>query len=295
MATIGDLLDEAEEQIGRSRAVDLWRKSDARVNAEELMEKLLGREISSDDLDETLSAAQGRKYRSLVKRRVDGEPVAMIIGKTEFMGLELEVRPGVFIPRNSSENLAAQAISRIRSRPKSVAVDLATGSGPVALAIAKKVSSASVWGLDISLKALDLARRNASLLGLKNIKFVKSDLTDDLPSRLAGDVDCFTIHPPYVAREEVQTLPKEIRAFEPRHTLTDRSDDGLGMVRRLADEAPNWLKPGGWVFVEVSPNLSRKVRGVLQRSGFERVKSVRDSLGATRVISGALPRRNQSL
>jgi release factor glutamine methyltransferase len=90
----------------------------------------------------------------------------------------------------------------------------------------------------------------------------------------------------------VQTLPKEIRAFEPRHTLTDRSDDGLGMVRRLANEAPNWLKPGGWVFVEVSPNLSRKVRGVLQRSGFEKVKSVKDSLGATRVISGALPRHN---
>jgi release factor glutamine methyltransferase len=295
MPTVGDLLDEAEGQIGRSRAVDLWRKSDARINAEELMETLLGREISSDDLDEMVGASDARRYRGLVKRRAEGEPVAMIIGKTEFMGLDLEVRPGVFIPRNSSENLATEAIARLRRRPKSVAVDLATGSGPVALAIAKKVPASKVWGLDISKEALELARRNASQLKLSNVTFLQSDLTDAIPRQLRGKVDTFTIHPPYVARDEVSTLPKEIRAFEPKHTLTDRSDDGLGLVRRLASDAPDWLRSGGWVLVEVSPNLSRKVRGILQRAGFEKVKSVRDSLGATRVISGALPKSSASV
>jgi release factor glutamine methyltransferase len=290
MAKLGELLDEAEKLIGRSRAVDLWRASDARVNAEELIEFLLGREISTDDLDVPMSAQQTHQYRNLVRRRILGEPVAMITGRTEFMGMDLEVRPGVFIPRNSSENLALQAIARLRRRPKPVAVDIATGSGPVALAIAKRVSSAKVWGVDISEEALEVARRNASRLGLTNVKFLQSDLLSSLPKSLRRRVDSFTIHPPYVARGEIRTLPKEIREFEPAHTLSDRSDDGLGMVRRLADDGPRWLAPGGWVFVEVSPNLSRQVRGILQRGGFHRVQSLRDSLGATRVICGALPR-----
>jgi release factor glutamine methyltransferase len=295
MATIGELLDESEKLIGRSRAVDLWRASDARVNAEELMEFIVSREISSADLDIRLSAQQSRQYRNLVRRRVLGEPVAMITGKTEFMGMELEVRPGVFIPRNSSENLAMQAINRIRRRPKPVAVDVATGSGPVALAIAKRVSSAKVWGVDISEEALEVARRNASRLGLNNVKFLKSDLLGSLPKNLRHRVDSFTFHPPYVARGEVRTLPKEIREFEPPHTLSDRSDDGLGMIRGLAEQGPDWLAPGGWVFVEVSPNLSRQVRGILQRGGFQRVQSLRDSLGATRVICGSLPRTGARL
>lgn len=206
------------------------------------------------------------------------------------MGFDLAVRRGVFIPRNSTELLATEAIKRLRRKPNPVAVDLATGSGPVALAIGKKVQLAKVWGLDISTKALALAKENATRLGLKNVRFLKSDLLKSLPKTLQGEIDSFTIHPPYVARDEVHTLPKEIREFEPRHTLTDRSDDGLGLVRRLVNESPDWLSDGGWAFVEVSPNLSRQVRGILQRGGFREVKSVRDSLGATRVIRGSLSR-----
>lgn len=290
MTTIGDLLDAAERQIGRSKAVDLWRASDARVNAEEIMEIILRRTVRSRDLDRTLDPQEIRRYEGLVKRRVAGEPISIMSGKIDFMGLDLGVRRGVFIPRNSTELLASEAIKRLRRRTLPVAVDLATGSGPVALAIGKKVQTAKVWGLDISTKALSLAKENASRLGLRNVKFLKSNLLNSLPASLRRKVDSFTIHPPYVARGEVDTLPREIREFEPAHTLTDRSDDGLGLVRRLVDQSPDWLSSDGWVFVEVSPNLSRKVRGILQRGGFEDVRSIRDSLGATRVIRGSLPR-----
>jgi release factor glutamine methyltransferase len=95
-----------------------------------------------------------------------------------------------------------------------------------------------------------------------------------------------TIHPPYVARAEVRTLPIEIRRFEPRHTLTDGSDDGLGLVRRLADDAPAWLRPGGFVLIEIAPYLARATAAVIRRGGFREVRSHRDSLGVTRVVIG---------
>lgn len=288
MATVENLLDRAERTIRRSRAVDLWRPSDARVNAEELLGHLLRKEVSSDDLETELSDGTTKRYLKLVARRAAGEPVAMILGHTDFKGLKLLVRKGVFVPRTSSELLADEAIRRLRRRPGPRAVDLATGTGPVALAVAREVPKARVWGVDISVKSLALAKENARRLSLPNVAFLKSDMLISLPKSLRGKVDVFTLHPPYVAAAELATLPKEIKHFEPRESLTDRSHDGLGLVRRLASEAHDWLSNGGWVMVEVSPNLSRKVRGILQRHGYTDLKSKRDSLGATRVVTGRL-------
>lgn len=290
MNTIGDLIDGAEAAIRKSKAVDLWRPSDARVNAEELMEAVVGYRMTSRRLSDQVSESKQRKFEQLVARRVAGEPVAMITGKIDFLGLELIVRKGVFIPRNSSELLARKAIERLRRRPAPVAVDVATGTGPVALAVAKKVPAARVFGLDIASRALGLAQKNAARLHLGNVTFLRSDLLSALPPDLKGRIDVFTSHPPYVAEEDLRDLPVEIKEFEPVESLTDRSDDGLGLVRGIASETFAWLRPGGWTLIEVSPNLSRQVRGILIRNGFEQVRSLRDSLGATRVICAAAPR-----
>lgn len=293
MTTIAELLDDAEIAIRRSKAVDLWRVSDARVNAEELMEAVLEVRMTPRRLDVEVSASLRRRFEGLVGRRVAGEPVAMITGATEFLGLQLLVSKDVFVPRNSSELLARTAISRLRTRPKPLAVDVATGMGPVALAIAHRVRKARIIGLDISSRPLALARRNAARLGIRNVTFLRSDLLSGLDGKHRGLIDVLASHPPYVALGDLEDLPEEIRRFEPAESLTDESDDGLGLVRRLAREAPTWLRPGGWVMVEVSPNLSRRVRGIFIRNGFGRVKSLRDSLGATRVIVGTF--RGESL
>jgi release factor glutamine methyltransferase len=288
MATVEDLLDQAEAAIRKSKAVDLWRPSDARVNAEELLGEVIGKEVTGDDLDDEVTAPQRRRFEGFVRRRAAGEPVAMILGKIDFLGMELLVGKGAFIPRNSSELLAGEAIQKLKSRKTKVAVDVATGTGPVALAVAKKVKGSRVWGVDIAAKPLALARRNAQRLKLRNVQFLKSDMLAALPPNLRGKVDVFTQHPPYVGRSLVRTLPKEIKAYEPFESLTDSSDDGMGLVRRLAEEAPEWLRPGGWVLVEVSPDLSRKVASILRGGGLKDVVSKRDSLGATRVIRGRL-------
>ncbi|MGI8427444.1 MAG: peptide chain release factor N(5)-glutamine methyltransferase [Actinomycetota bacterium] len=282
------LLERGAKAIRSSRSVDLWRPSDARVNAEELLGEVLGKQITTDDLDSQITPAKIKRFDQLVARRVAGEPVALILGYTEFRKLKLIVRKGVFVPRNTSELMAEKAIARLRSRRNPVAVDVATGTGPVALAIADGAKNAEVYGLDIWRPSLVVARQNASQLGLK-VHFILSDLLAKLPRALEGKVDVFTCHPPYVARSQLRGLPKEIKDFEPRVSLSDNSVDGLSLVRRLAQDSPGWLRRGGWLLFEISPDLSRQVATIMRRSGFERVKSERDSLGATRVVSGRWP------
>ena len=112
-----------------------------------------------------------------------------------------------------------------------------------------------------------------------------------MPKRLRGKVDVITIHPPYVAKDELDDLPDEIREWEPAHTLTDRSVDGLGLVRRTVEEAPDWLKPNGWVLMETDPDRARDVRKVMTGGGFRDVKSTKGgAVPITRVIAGKCPR-----
>ena len=148
-----------------------------------------------------------------------------------------------------------------------------------------------MWGVDISTDAAALGKDNADRLGLNNAHFRAGDLLDALPRRLRGTIDVFTIHPPYVLRSDLKELPTEIREFEPIVSLTDGSDDGLGLVRRLAAEAHEWLKPGGVLLVEVGTYLSRRTQATLRAAGLVDVTWTKDDLGVTRVVSGRTPRR----
>lgn len=285
--TVGDFIDAAEEAIRRSRHVELWKPWVARSDAEELAGIVLDREVSQDDVDIRLSDAQVKRLRDLAVRRVAGEPMTLLRGYIDFRGIRIELRAGVFSPRLSSEFTAAEAVRRMRRRRHPVLVDVACGAGPVALSVAHSVRDAEVWGLDISDEAVELGRRNAKRLGLDNITFKAGDLLAPLPSRLHDRVDVVTIHPPYVGRPLLRTLPAEIARYEPLHSLTDNSDDGLGLVRRVAAESPVFLRSGGWLMVEVSPDLARSVAAIMRREGFGEVRSLREGAGAvTRVVVG---------
>ncbi|HEX4579384.1 MAG TPA: peptide chain release factor N(5)-glutamine methyltransferase [Candidatus Dormibacteraeota bacterium] len=285
-----DLLSSAEKRISRSRNIEHWQPGLARWDAEVMLAHVLDVEPDDDRLAEyVVSKSQRRAFKAMVERRLTGEPVNYITGHFTFCGLKLMVRPGVFSPRSSSELMVEHAVRRLRRRRgRRVAVDVATGSGAMALAIGAQVPGSEVWAVDISAKAVKLGKANARQLGLNNVAFAVSDMLLGLPSNLRGEVGVFTIHPPYVARGEVRTLPVEVRKFEPRSTLTDGSEDGLGLVRRLAEDAPAWLRPGGFVFVEVAPYLARAAGTVLRRAGLREVRSNRDSLGVTRVVAGRL-------
>jgi release factor glutamine methyltransferase len=210
-----------------------------------------------------------------------------VTGSTDFRGLRLVVAPGSFIPRQSSEWMAEQAVRRLRRRREPVHVDLATGIGPVALAVASAVPQARVIGADIAARPIALARRNAALLGLSNATFVQGDLFEALPGDARGAVDVVTVHPPYVGRSHLKDLPHEIRGFEPLESLSDGSPLGTRILRRVAQHAPSWLRPGGWLLVEVSPDRARDVASTLRRAGFAEVRSTKGGVvQVSRVVVG---------
>lgn len=280
------LLDDATKTLKASPAIDHWQKGRERIEAEDLLGFVVGVEPEPGD---KVSAKHAARFHELVHRRADGEPIAYIKGFTEYRDLEILVEPGVFVPRDSSEFLAEQAVRRLRKRKHPVHVDLATGAGTVALAVANEVPKARVFGADIAEDAVKLARRNARRLGLK-VKFSAGDLFEPLPATLLGSVDVITLHPPYVAAGEVDDLPDEIKAWEPVHTLTDHSDDGLGLVRRTVEEAPAWLRRNGWLLMETDPDRAKDVRKVFTRGGFRDVQSTKGGwLKVTRVVVGKRP------
>lgn len=287
-ASATELLSRAEARIEASRNIEHWQPGLARWDAEVLFAHAVDGDAEDDGLRAmTVSAAQRRRFEAMVERRLTGEPVNYITGHFRFCDLDLTVRPGVFSPRASSEFTVELATARLRRRRgRRIAVDVATGAGAIALAIAAAVPTSEVWGVDISAEATRLGRHNARRLQLDNARFATGDMLGALPGQLRGEVQVVTIHPPYVARHEVRTLPVEIRRFEPKHTLTDGSSDGLGMVRRLAEDAPAWLRDGGFVLVEIAPYLARDTATLLRRGGFREVRSHRDSLGVTRVVIG---------
>ena len=280
-----DLTEEAKRTLVAVNERFGWQ-GDEEDQAWDLLVHVWGRE---PDLDDEVPPDVERKFQKLVKRRVTGEPMAFILGWVEFLDFRLNLKPGAFVPRLTTEFLAEQAIKRLRRRKSPVHVDLATGIGPVPLGVARAVPKATVYGLDISRKAVHQARTNADRLGVHNVTFLRSDMFSALPKRLRGEVDVVTIHPPYVPRGEVSDLPIEIKGFEPQHTLTDRSSDGLGLVRRVVDEGRDWLRPSGWLLIEIVAAEWKRIAPMLRKAGYTDVRSTYGELKLTRVITGRMP------
>ncbi|MEW6058679.1 MAG: HemK/PrmC family methyltransferase [Actinomycetota bacterium] len=280
------VLKEAVKSLKASKAIDHWQKDREAIESEDLLTHAMG--VDEIDPEDEVPAGVLRRFERMVARRATGEPVQFIKGYSEFRGLKLISRPGVFVPRDSTEFLAEQAIRRLRRRKRPIAVDLATGGGPVALAVAHETRRVRVYGTDVSTAAVRMARKNAERLRLR-ATFVTGDLFGGLPEGLVGKVDVVTLHPPYVAKRELKDLPLEIRKFEPVHTLTDHSEDGLGLIERAAAESHEWLRKGGWLLIEVSPDRARSVARILRAHGFRDVRSTAGGeLKVTRVVVGRL-------
>jgi release factor glutamine methyltransferase len=286
MAKAKELLDRAVKTLKASPAIDHWQSDREEIESEELLAFAMGVDVDDLDPEDEVPARAATRFRAMVARRGTGEPIQFIEGFAEFRGIQLIAKPGVFVPRDSTEFLAEQAVRRLRGRRRAIAVDLATGGGTVALAVANETRGVKVFGTDLSARAIRIARQNAARLKLR-ATFLTGDLFGGLPREIKGKVDVITFHPPYVGRRELRELPDEIRRFEPAHTLTDNSLDGLGLIDRAAAEAGEWLKPGGWLLIEVSPDRARAAATVVRRRGLRDVRSTAGGeLKVTRVVVG---------
>jgi release factor glutamine methyltransferase len=257
--------------------------------------ELLARTLDMDDDDLEPDAEPSRKlrerYLSLIARRAGGEPFPFLMGFIEFWGLELKVKPGAFVPRPSSELTVELAVDRLKRKKSPVVVDVCTGAGPIALAIADEFPKAQVYGADISEEGLVQGRSNAKALGIKNVTLKAGDMYAPLPPKLQGKVDLITGHVPYVHLDEIEDLPSEVREFEPLFTLSDQSGDGLDLMRRAVFESIAWLKPGGWLMLETAEDLASKIKKMFIKAGFEKVQGKTDEDRLSIVIEGRLKPR----
>ena len=266
--TVDQLLELGTRVLSDSSHI--FEDHDNAAEARELLAFCL--QVDADDLDERAGDVPRRirdRYLALIARRASGEPFPFLTGRIDFWGLELVVRPGAFVPRPSSELTVQRALRKLRRRKGPVVVDVCTGAGPIALALADELPTAEVWGADIAVEGLAQGRANAKRHGLDNVRFKKSDMYEGLPARLRGEVDLITGHVPYVPAGEIGDLPAEVREFEPLYTLTDESADGLGLMRRAVAESVPWLRPGGWLLLEMSHDLPGKIRKLVRKAGLE--------------------------
>lgn len=225
------------------------------------------------------AAADAEELGTLVARRCDGEPLAWVTGRTTFCDLEVRVEPGVYVPRWQSEPLARAAAARLPDG--GVGVDLCTGSGAIAMVLAAGQPGAQVVGTDVDPIAVRCARTNG-------VRAYQGDLDEGLPRELAGRVDVLTAVVPYVPRAALGLLPRDVARFEPRRAL-DGGETGLDVLRSVVACSPRWLRPGGWLAVEVGMDQVVEARTILQRGGFGQLRALADQDGDPRAVMGSYP------
>jgi len=209
-----------------------------------------------------LTSGQRKSYRQLLERRASGEPVAYLLGTREFMDLGLEVNRHVLIPRPETETLVERVLAWIESAPqkKPRVIDVGTGSGAIALALAKHAKRARIVAVDISRKALDQASKNARAQRLnKRVMFKRSDLL----SHVQGPFDCIVANLPYLTNEQLKTIPTDVKDFEPSYALAG-GPDGLFWYEKLLPQARIVLPKGGVIFLEIGPNLKMGIERLVK-------------------------------
>jgi len=254
-----------------------------RETAESLLMQIIGTDRAglytrADGLD----LRTARLYGRALCQRCKGVPLQYLTGEQQFLDLVLSVVPGVFVPRPETEGLALAAMEVLEGVGSPIVVDVGTGTGAIGLAIKSRRPDARVLATDISEAAVELAASNAARVGLE-VEILLGDLLDPVPSELRGKLDVIVSNPPYVTQGEYESLPIEVRA-EPYEALVGGTD----FHARLTEAARAWLRPEGWLLLEIGATQGAEVRAFFGRS-FEAVEVLPDLAGRDRVIRGRLP------
>jgi release factor glutamine methyltransferase len=239
--------------------------------------------------DEVASDEVRQKFRELVRKRVAGCPVAYLVGRKEFFSLEFEVGPAVLIPRPDTECVVTECLQLAKRMAEPHVLDIGTGSGCLAVTVAFRHKGARVTAVDLSSEALAVAARNAAKHGVADrIRFLQGDLFGPIP---AGEkFDFILSNPPYIPHDEISTLEPGVRDYEP-HLALDGGADGFAVFDRLLADAPNYLKPGGFLIVEIHANLETPARQrFAAHPGYELAKTIHDGSGHPRVLLARLGR-----
>ena len=254
-----------------------------RLNAETLMMFTLGcdRAYLYAHPERELSADEERRFLEYVAERATGKPAQYITGHQEFWGLDLLVSPAVLIPRPETEHVVETVLGLAQDTKKVPSmIDIGTGSGCIAIALASELASAEVHASDISAQALEIARANAARLGFAGrIQFHHTDLLQGVPQQ---PFDFVVSNPPYVSEAEPEKTQREVREFEPRVAVFG-GETGLEVYQRLIPQAHASLRAAGWLVMEIGFSIEQPVRSLLQT--WSEVRTVNDLQGIPRVVA----------
>jgi|LGVE01.1.fsa_nt_gb release factor glutamine methyltransferase len=274
MKSINDIL-----RYGESILKDITE--DFQIDAKLLLEYTLDKDSTYIFMNkaETVSETDKDQYLELINRRKLGEPLQYIIGSQEFMGLDFIVAPGVLIPRSDTENLVSLLIESIKNTNYKKVLDIGTGSGAIHISLCHYLKDISCTTVDISETAIEIATKNAELIGVKDrIKYVKSDIFENINETF----DVIVSNPPYIPTKVIDGLQKEL-FHEPKIAL-DGGQDGYDFYRRIINESPEYFNDSGILAFEVGHDQSQTIKGLLESSGFIDVEIHRDLSGIERVV-----------
>jgi release factor-specific protein-(glutamine-N5) methyltransferase len=281
--TVGDALAWTVDYLGR-KGVENPRRS-----AEWLLSAATG--LSRIELyakfDRPLTPAERASFRTGIERRAAGEPLQYVTGEMPFRHLVLHVRPGVFIPRPETEVLVDAVLEFVDSAglAEPLVVDLCTGSCAVAASVAHERAGARVYATEIVPATGEVARDNAERAGVSDrVEVLVGDLFGPLPADIKGRVDVVVSNPPYIPTADLADLPVEVAAHEPMIAL-DGGADGLDVVRRIAEQARGWLRPGGLLAIETDSTRAEAAARVLEQ-WYEGIEVRKDLAGRDRIVIG---------
>ncbi|MFZ0667600.1 MAG: HemK/PrmC family methyltransferase [Acidimicrobiales bacterium] len=238
--------------------------------------EMAGCVAAREEAVELIRAAGGDEalLDSLLARRTHGEPIAWIVGSATFCDVELQISPGVYVPRWQTEPLARRAASMLSD--SGIAVDLCTGSGAIAAVMGRAVPTARVLATDIDAAAVRDALANG-------VEALVGFLDEPLPPALESRVDVMTAVVPYVPTNSLRLLPRDVQEFEPRVAL-DGGPDGTDMLVQVVTRAPRWLRPSGWLLLELGGDQAEKIGAVLRSNGFSEAEVMTDVDGDLRGV-----------
>lgn len=268
-----------------SEASALLKSDEAAIEAQLLLQHLLNvnRAWLIAHQNDALEANIHEAYRALINRRANGEPIAYIMGYRDFYGLKLKVTPDTLIPRPDTETLVDAALEKIEPNLPLSICDLGTGTGAIALAIAKNRPHAQVTAVDFSEKALEVARQNAQDLSILNCQFLQSDWLSALKNH---SFDVIVSNPPYIEADDQHLNQGDLR-FEPLSALAS-GKDGLDDIRTIIRQSKNHLKPSGWLMLEHGYNQAEAVANLFKEAGFSDISHALDLQGIQRVAMACL-------
>jgi release factor glutamine methyltransferase len=276
-------------------------------------EMLVFHAVGTDRLDAYVNnpevkGTDAAKARRLIRRRAKGEPVQYIIGRIEFLGLTIHVGKGVLIPRPETELLVEEVIKTFRSEalvgvrsktksspavshalpltpyPPLSLLDLCTGSGCIALSLAREFPDAEVYGTDLSKEALGYAKKNAKANNIRNVRFFQGSLFAPVKGR---KFHIITANPPYIRRDELDTLQREIRDWEPA-TALNGGGDGMDFYRLILSSAGEYLEPGGFIFLELGYDQAEAVQKQARAEGLNEAAVINDYAGMGRILKARM-------